>query len=80
MAEFFEFRPQFLKVVHLAVVGDGVVAVGREHRLGGGGGQVEDRQAAVTKPDVAVEEKSLAVGPPVRNGIRHAPSASAVTG
>ena len=41
-------------IVDLAVIGDVKAAVGGCHRLGGGIGEIDDRQAPVGEPDMAV--------------------------
>ena len=62
----FELRAEVEEVVDLAVEGDAELARGIEHRLMSGRREVDDRQAAVSKPDATVG------GPPESRVIRTA--------
>src|SRR3546814_9630835 len=64
------FRGQFLEVVDLAVVDDRDSAILVVHRLLAAG-EVDDRKAAVTQPDAAVDEKAATVRPAVREAVGH---------
>src|SRR3546814_2078048 len=64
-----QFRGQFLEVVDLAVVDDRDAAILVVHRLLAAG-EVDDRKAAVTQPDAAVDEKAATVRPAVREAVR----------
>src|SRR3546814_18660851 len=61
---------QFLEVVDLAVVDDRDAAILVVHRLLAAG-EVDDRKAAVTQPDAAVDEKAATVRPAVREAVGH---------
>src|SRR3546814_1989904 len=63
-------RVQFLEVVYLAVVDVRDAAILVVHRLLAAG-EVDDRKAAVTQPDAAVDEKAATVRPAVREAVGH---------
>src|SRR3712207_9426117 len=68
-----ELGPEFLVVVDAAVEDRGQAELVVHHRLGSAGGEVDDRQPAVTEGDPAVAPRTLTVRSPGDEGLHHAP-------
>ena len=62
-----EVAPQLAEIVDLAVAGEHVAAARRDHRLAPGGGQIDDRKAAVAERDAGrgIPPDAGVVGTPV---------------
>ena len=54
-----ETAAQFAIVVNLAVEGDDQLAVGADHRLGAGVGEIDDREPPVPEADAAIGDDPL---------------------
>ena len=63
--------PQFAEVVDFPVEGEHDPAVGRGHRLGARGREVDDCQAGVRQADASLRPSPLAIRPSVRDGCTH---------
>ncbi len=66
-----ELAAQLAVVVDAAVEDDRHAELGVEHGLGGGLGEVDDRQAAVAHGDVTVLPEPPGIGTPVPHGLGH---------
>ena len=68
-----EFDAQILKVVYLAVIGDDVTAVARDHRLMSGRRQIDDRKSSLSQcePIAFVDPDALVVRSAVFDRLAH---------
>ena len=67
----FELGPDLAEIVDLAIEADRDPPVGRQHRLRGGVGEVDDREAAMAEADPGRGPDAAAVGTAMGEHLRH---------